>query len=802
MTLPKKRWITLGLLAVVLGGAAAAFGPIVRAKVQKTASARHLDVQVGGVRPGFFKVGLRDVHVRPEGVEGIDVVLPEVEVALSAALAPRGIIVRGGEISLHGEPTELREKLRALRKEKDGEPAPAATGPASSLVVQAADLTVKLTTEAGTNAQADGVRFSKDESGTTISVQSAKITDPALALTLGTVEVQLDAEGNVARASADSVNVSLFSRPKDLAPAAAAGTDDPAPPPLPAPQAGTTKPGKGGKGAKPKQGEPAVVVASSTTKAEGPLFPLPDPRALRAKLALVRKEALPRIPKDSTFAVEKLTLTVPTAEGDVTLGPGPLTVKREGDVVRVAFSSDVKDSSPQKSPPLSIEAEVPITQGDTTIALSGGPVSFARLGLKEGAGGLLHTGEATLEGKGRVVLTDDGSTLTFDVDVRGRKIALNQPRLTPETIENLNVAVSARGVLGSDGLLRIDDAQASLGETKLELRGSIEQKPDHAAMSIAFTVPIASCQAMVDTAPAALLPLVRNARFSGTFSASGRIQFDTRRLEDLLLDYQIADRCRITEVPRELARERFTHAFTHHVVLPDGKIAEEKTGPGTDSWTDLDKISPFMSVAVLTTEDGGFYRHHGFNHPAFRNSLVANLKAQRFVRGASTISMQLTKNLFLSRTKSISRKLEELILTDYLEQVFSKDELMELYLNVIEFGPDMYGITKAADTFFGRKPEELTLAECLYLSSVLPSPIRYFHMKEKGEAPEYWMKHIYSLMEIAAKNGRVSKKELEVGLAEHVEFWKAGAQRPVPRMPVSGPRLEGEPEPEDWKPVD
>lgn len=788
------------MLVLLLGGGAAAFGPIVRSKVQKTASARHLAVEVGGVRPGFFKVGLRDVHVRPEGVEGIEVVLPEVDVSLSAGLSPKAIAVRGGELTLHGDPTELRDKLRALRHDKDGEPTAAPTTSTSSLEISAEDLRVKLTTEGATSAQADGVRVKKDATGTTISVQSAKIEDPALALTLGAIDVQLDAQGNLARASADSVNVALHQPPKELAPAAAAASEDPAPPPLPPPPTIVAK-GKG-KNVKPKKNEPAIVVASTSTKADGPLFPLPDPRALRAKLAVVRSLALTRIPKDSAFAIEKLTLTVPTAEGDVTLGPGPLTVKREGDEVRVAFSSDAKATSPQQSPPLAIEAEIPLTQGDTAIALSGGPVSLARLGLREGAGGLLHTSEATLEGKGRVVLTDDGNTLTFDVDLRGRKLALNQPRLTPETIENLNVAMSARGVLGSDGMLRIDDAQASLGETKLELRGAIEQKPDHAALSMAFTVPIASCQAMVDSAPAALLPTVRYARFTGTFSASGRIQFDTRKLDDLLLDYQIADRCRITEVPRELARERFTHAFTHHVVLPDGKIAEETTGPGTDSWTDIDKISPFMTVAVLTTEDGGFYRHHGFNHPAFRNSLVANLKAQRFVRGASTISMQLTKNLFLSRTKSLSRKLEELILTDYLEQVFSKDELMELYLNVIEFGPDIYGITKAADTFFGRKPEELTLAECLYLSSLLPSPIRYFHMKEKGEVPEYWMKHIYSLMEIAAKNGRVSKKELETGLTEHIEFWKTGAPRPVARMPVSGPRLEGEPEPEDWKPVD
>ena len=134
---------------------------------------------------------------------------------------------------------------------------------------------------------------------------------------------------------------------------------------------------------------------------------------------------------------------------------------------------------------------------------------------------------------------------------------------------------------------------------------------------------------------------------------------------------------------------------------------------------------------MLTTEDGGFFRHHGFNTCAIRTALIANIKAGRFVRGASTITMQLAKNLFLSREKTLSRKLEELILTDYLEQTFTKDEMMELYLNVIEFGPDVYGVTAAADHYFGRTPAELNLAECLFLASLLPQPLRYHHLRER-----------------------------------------------------------------------
>ncbi|MFM9469844.1 biosynthetic peptidoglycan transglycosylase, partial [Streptomyces scabiei] len=89
---------------------------------------------------------------------------------------------------------------------------------------------------------------------------------------------------------------------------------------------------------------------------------------------------------------------------------------------------------------------------------------------------------------------------------------------------------------------------------------------------------------------------------------------------------------------------------------------------------------------------------------------IANLKAHRFVRGASTITMQLAKNLFLSRDKTLSRKFEEVLLATYLEDTFKKEELMELYLNLIEFGPDVYGVVQAAEHYFGRAPIELNLA--------------------------------------------------------------------------------------------
>jgi len=196
-------------------------------------------------------------------------------------------------------------------------------------------------------------------------------------------------------------------------------------------------------------------------------------------------------------------------------------------------------------------------------------------------------------------------------------------------------------------------------------------------------------------------------------------------------------------------------------------------------------------VAVLTTEDGAFPHHHGYSPGAIKASIIANLKARRFVRGASTISMQLAKNLFLSRDKTLSRKLEEVVLTDYLEQVFSKDELMELYLNVIEFGPAVYGITAASEYYFGRDPDELNFAECLFLASLLPSPIRYGAMRDHETAPDGWMRALHSIMRIAKKGSLITDDELEL-VAEGPDLVIAASEEELggmdSRPPIVCPR--------------
>lgn len=148
------------------------------------------------------------------------------------------------------------------------------------------------------------------------------------------------------------------------------------------------------------------------------------------------------------------------------------------------------------------------------------------------------------------------------------------------------------------------------------------------------------------------------------------------------------------------------------------------SGSKTKDWVPLQEISPNVITALLTTEDGAFFLHHGFIREALVSSIAANLKAEKPLRGGSTLTMQLAKNLWLARSKTIGRKVQEAFLTIDLESHLSKFQILELYLNVVEFGPDLYGIGPATKKLLDTTPMRLTLTESLFLTLRLPSPRR------------------------------------------------------------------------------
>jgi len=151
----------------------------------------------------------------------------------------------------------------------------------------------------------------------------------------------------------------------------------------------------------------------------------------------------------------------------------------------------------------------------------------------------------------------------------------------------------------------------------------------------------------------------------------------------------------------------------------------------TQHWVPITQVSPALLKAVLIGEDDKFYQHEGFDYEALEQAFEKNLKAGRFASGGSTISQQLTKNLFLSPEKSLTRKLKEAILTWRLEHALTKRRILELYVNVAEWGDGIFGIEAASRHYYHKPASALSTMEAARLASVLPNPIRFNPLGEQ-----------------------------------------------------------------------
>ena len=192
------------------------------------------------------------------------------------------------------------------------------------------------------------------------------------------------------------------------------------------------------------------------------------------------------------------------------------------------------------------------------------------------------------------------------------------------------------------------------------------------------------------------------------------LRFETSldRYQFSVLSYGNADLTKINE------------PFLYTAYDRDLPVRTFMVGPENPNFRSLDRISPYLQAAVLTSEDGGFYQHRGFLPDAFRESIASNIKEHRFARGGSTISMQLVKNVFLSRNKTIARKLEEALIVWLIENqgLSSKERMYEVYLNLIEWGPLIYGANEASKYYFNKEASRLTLAEAIFMASIIPRP--------------------------------------------------------------------------------
>jgi hypothetical protein len=420
--------------------------------------------------------------------------------------------------------------------------------------------------------------------------------------------------------------------------------------------------------------------------------------------------------------------------------------------------------------PLSARISVPLRSGPVVMDLSGGPVTLAVLGIEEGDLGLEGVDRAELIAKTNVILAEDGTRAAFSGNGRVSRLAIRHPKLAKDPVRGIELGWRASGEITLDGShLRVDVGELQVGRTRLELKGELINTDDRLALAVEGGIPLASCQDMLDSAPEGLAPLLTGMRMAGTFSLRIRANFDALKPNNTDSQVSFANDCRVTDVPAAIAPARFASTFAYDVRDETGRTLRLYTGPDTNGWVRYENISRYMEVAVLVNEDGRFFRHRGFDQEAISNSLRENLKARRFSRGASTVTMQLAKNLYLDRDKTLSRKLQEAVLTMLLEQELPKEKILELYLNVIEFGPGIYGIGAAAQYYFDTTAAELSVGQALYLGSILPKP-KSHHFAADGNVSPGWSSYLRKLMHVAHKRQLITSAELEEGLREQVAF--------------------------------
>ncbi|MFY0579805.1 transglycosylase domain-containing protein [Cystobacter fuscus] len=251
--------------------------------------------------------------------------------------------------------------------------------------------------------------------------------------------------------------------------------------------------------------------------------------------------------------------------------------------------------------------------------------------------------------------------------------------------------------------------------------------------------------------------------FQGTFTVSGVVE----RREDWEVKAKLdVSKRKASDPAGPLAWLRAP--FDYRPLTAEGRGRELHIGPSNPRYVPYSELPRVLVRAVLRSEDAAFWVHRGFDFDSLSTLLLKPPDDK--VRGGSTLTQQLAKNLFLSREKTYARKVKEAYLTLGLESSLSKERLLEVYFNIIEWGPGIYGIGEAARHYFGKDARELSIRESAFLATIIPNPVRYHVYCTRGELSEVWKKNVEKLLGILHEGGDITFTEYQDALDAPLPF--------------------------------
>ena len=405
----------------------------------------------------------------------------------------------------------------------------------------------------------------------------------------------------------------------------------------------------------------------------------------------------------------------------------------------------------------------------------------------------LAISEGTLDGE--LGIARSGSNLRFETKLVTRGLRLSHPALALGPVHFETARLRAAGLLiEGSGRLTLSAAEFSHGQLKVRATGTLNPPQRTGELRVALA-PL-SCQDALDSIPHGLAPALRGSRIDGSLGLNAQFNIKSAA-DDSTLTFNLTPfDCRVRRDPPAADVNLLLKRPLRLVLASAPGRVGDKRGPLLDSearsYLRLLQIPLHLRSAFVTAEDSRFFIHKGFDLRQIARALHTDLHQERFARGASTISQQVVKNIFLHHRRTLARKLQEAALTWRLEQRLSKGQILELYLNLVEMGPGLHGVEQAARSYFNRGAQGLNPLQSVHLAALTPNPRVYAKRIERNRGPDAaWRTKLRMLLRMMRRAGALTGakerryRDAELKLVLHGQ--KSAGSAGVPLATLAAP---------------
>lgn len=321
----------------------------------------------------------------------------------------------------------------------------------------------------------------------------------------------------------------------------------------------------------------------------------------------------------------------------------------------------------------------------------------------------------------------ENEKISFSGNASASSISLFHPDISPEEV------VLKKGIINYN--LNIGGNYAELDSSSVITINTLSfspfiraEKRENWILTASLIKEDLDANELFSSLPKGLFLNLENIETSGYLDYRFHLLIDFNNIDSLKLESGLNKRDFIIRKMGRADLRLMNSEFLHTVYEKGEPVRSFTVGESNPDFTALGRISPYLQMAVLQSEDGGFFYHNGFVPEGIRGAMAENLKKGRFARGGSSITMQLVKNVYLNRHKTLARKFEEMLIVWLIEnnRLVSKERMFEVYLNIIEWGPGIYGVREASLFWFNKEPHKLNINESIFLASIIPAPKRAF----------------------------------------------------------------------------